>query len=413
MNTLREGRFLTPSRVTAWSRVLLADEALAMLFFILWTHGAIVHLQRPLTTDFASFYAAGTLALGTAPHLVYNQAAHFLAEQAATAPGVQYSFFYYPPIFLLLCAPLAKLPYMAAFLLFEGAQLALYLAVARRVLRPAGITWLAPALAFPSVAWSLGIGQNSLLTASLFGGGLLLLERRPALAGMVLGLLCYKPHFGVLLPVALAAGRHWRAFGGAAATVVALAAISLGLFGWETWHDYLLAFAGAGNVYGSGKVDLGGYVTPYGAALLLGAAPGLAASLQVVVFLVVAPLVAVVWRRGAPLAARASVLIAGTLLAVPLALFYDLLPLALCIFWLAGQGRRDGFLPWEKLVLASLYLVPLVSRYVGDGIHVSLGPLASGAVLLFGVLHAPGATRRQVTADVDVHSVGLGNPGLT
>ncbi len=413
MTALRDGRFLHAGRAAAWTQVFLATQILFLIWLILWGHGAIVRLDHPTTTDFSSFYAAGRLALGANPALVYDQSAHYAAEQAATAPGIQYSFFFYPPVFLLLCAPLAALPYMAALLLFQAIQLVPYLLVARHLLRAAGIASLLPALAFPSVAWSLGIGQNALLTASLFGAGLLLLERRPLLAGLLLGALCYKPHFGLLLPVALLAGRHWRAVGGAAVSVTVLVLLSLAVFGWPTWHAYLVAFAGADSVYATGKVNLGGYVTPYGAALLLGGTPRLAASVQVLVMLVVAPLVAVIWRRrAASLAARASVLIAATLLAVPLALFYDLLPLALCIFWLTAEGRRRGFLPWEKVTLASLYLVPLLSRYVGAELHLPLGPFACAAVLVLGVLHAaPG--RRRVTPPADADSMPLGNPGLT
>jgi alpha-1,2-mannosyltransferase len=386
---LRDGHCLNRRRALGWSGVLLAEELLILGFLILWTHGVIVPLSKPLTTDFSSFYAAGRLALGGAPALAYDQTAHYLAEQAATAPGVAYNFFFYPPIYLLICAPLARLPYMAAYLLFEGVGLLLYLLAAWRILRPARWTGCLPILAFPSVIWTLGIGQNALLTAALFGFGLTLLERRPALAGTVLGLLCYKPHFGLLLPIALAAGRHWRAFAAATATVITLAALSLAAFGWETWRAYLAAFAASGSVYAGGKVSLAGYVTPFGAALLIGASPRIALAVQAVVAVVAALVVALVWHKRAPLPARASVLIAGTLLAVPLALFYDLLPLALCIFWLARAGQRDGFLPWEKLVLASLYLVPLVSRYVGAGLlHLPLGLLASLAVLVIGLLRA-------------------------
>ena len=55
------------------------------------------------------------------------------------------------------------------------------------------------------------------------GGGLLLLDRRPVLAGILFGALCYKPHFGMLIPVALAASGRWRAFGAAAASAAASA----------------------------------------------------------------------------------------------------------------------------------------------------------------------------------------------
>ncbi len=384
---LRDGRFLDRHRAVGWSAVLLVVELIAAAFATLWTHGVFTTVQ-PATTDFSSFYAAGRLALGADPALVYDQAAHYAAQQAATLPGVEHNVFFYPPVFLLLLAPLARLPYLVGFAVLAGLGLALYLPVGARVLGLPGVRGLLPVLAFPSVVWAIGMGQNSLLTAAIFGAGLLLLDRRPVLAGLVLGLLCYKPHFGLLLPVALAAGRHWRAFAAAAFSVAGLVAVTLLLFGWQTWHAYLLAFAGSGGVYTSGKVSFGAFVTPFGAALLLGAPPAVAGSVQAVALVLTAGAVAWVWHGAAPLAARASVLLAATLLAVPLALFYDMMPLALGIFWLARQGRSDGFLPWERLTLAAVFGVPLLSRYIGLGLHLPLGPLASLAVLTFGVLRA-------------------------
>ncbi len=404
---LRDGRFLDRDRAVGWCGVLLAVELVAAAFFALGTHGAFTHVSAT-TTDFSSFYAAGRLALGQAPALAYDQAAHYAAQQAATLPGVEHNVFFYPPVFLLLCAPLALLPYMAALVAFAALGLALYLPVAARILKLSGASGLLPLLAFPSVVWSVGMGQNALFTAAILGGGLLLLDRRPWLAGMVLGLLCYKPHFGVLLPVALAAGQHWRAFAATALSVALLVGLSVALFGWQTWHAYLVAFAGSGSVYTSGKVSFGAFVTPFGAALLLGAPVSVAIFVQACALVLAAGVVVLVWRGAAPLAARASVLLAATLLAVPLALFYDLMPLALGIFWLARQGRRDGFLPWEKSVLAAVYAVPLLSRYIGIGLHLPLGPLASLAVLAFGVLHARAGTQSDRAMVPAAHGLPVG-----
>src|SRR5216683_8135079 len=114
---------------------------------------------------------------------------------------------------------LALLPYLAAFVTFQIVTLAFYIAVVQRILRVSGWTWCIPLLAFPSVFWAVGLGQNAFLTAALFGLGTLLIDDRPMLAGVAFGLLCYKPHFGLLVPVALFAGRRWSAFLAAAATV--------------------------------------------------------------------------------------------------------------------------------------------------------------------------------------------------
>ena len=103
--------------------MLLALELAGFAFFVAGTHGWITPLRRPVSTDFVSFYAAGRLADAGTPALVYDQAAHYAAEQAATEPGIAYNYFYYPPVFLLLCAVLARLPYLAAFVAFQAGTL--------------------------------------------------------------------------------------------------------------------------------------------------------------------------------------------------------------------------------------------------------------------------------------------------
>ena len=159
------------------------------------------------------------------------------------------------------------------FDVFEIATLAAFLAVIREILHEPGWAWAGPVLAFPAIFWTLGLGQNAFLTAALFGGFTLLIDRRPGMAGMLLGLLCYKPHFGLLAPAGLACGGHWRAFFAAAGTVAGLVLLSVAVFGVETWQAYLTAFAGSDAVYASGRIDYAGIVTPFGAARLLGFNP--------------------------------------------------------------------------------------------------------------------------------------------
>ena len=232
------GAALDRHRVLTYCRILLAVETVVFLFLVAGTHGLIAPLAGPTSTDFVSFYAAGALADSGTPELAYDQAAHNAAEQRATAPGVEYRFFYYPPVFLLLCAALARLPYLAAFLVFEAATLALCLTVMRAILAERGWSAIIPVLAFPAAFWTLGLGQNSFLTAALFGAGTLWIDRRPILAGLCFGALCYKPHFALLVPVALLAGRHWRALGAALGSAAALCGLSLIVFGWETWQSF-------------------------------------------------------------------------------------------------------------------------------------------------------------------------------
>jgi len=56
-------------RIFTYCRIFLAVEIGVFLLFILGTHGLIVSLPGPTSTDFVSFYAAGTLVDAGAPEL--------------------------------------------------------------------------------------------------------------------------------------------------------------------------------------------------------------------------------------------------------------------------------------------------------------------------------------------------------
>jgi alpha-1,2-mannosyltransferase len=381
LDALRSGGWLDRERVVAYCTLFLVLEIITFLFMVIGTHGLIVPLEKPTTTDFVSFYAAGLLSNAGAPELAYDQAVHFAVEQNVTAPGIGYQFFFYPPPYLLLCAALAKLPYYVSFVLFEGASLLLYLAVARRILGIVGREALVPILAFPALFWTIGLGQNSFLTAALFGGATLLVESRPLIAGLLFGALCYKPHFGLLVPVALAAGGHWRSFLGAAAAVGTLVLLSLGLFGWETWQAYFAAAADSAATYENGRIDLSGLISPFAGVRLAGGSAAFAYSVQAVATLSAALFVAHIWRRRASLPVRAAALTAGTMVCVPVILIYDLMIGAVAMLWLVRAGRDSGFLPWEKAVFATLFASALLSRNVGLATHLPLALLVNVALL--------------------------------
>jgi alpha-1,2-mannosyltransferase len=378
---LRRDARLAGRRLPIVSGALLAFEILTLLLFITVSHHWIGSLTQPTTTDFASFYAAGSLADAGHPALAYDLAAHRAAEEQATEPGINYQYFYYPPVFLFICAALAKLPYLPAFIVFQALTLPLYLFVGRRTLNETSWTALLALLAFPAVFWNIGLGQNAFLTAALFGGGLLLIDRRPVLAGILFGALCYKPHFGLLIPVALAAGGRWRGFAAAGASATALILLSAAVFGGESWHAYLAAFAGSSTTYNSGYIDLAAFVTPYGAVRLIGGSAGLGYAIQAAASLFAVGLVAFVWRKNLSLPLRAATILAATLIAIPLALIYDDMLAVLAVAWLVRAGRAEGFLRWEKAILAAIFIAPLISRNLGMDTHIPIAIFATMALL--------------------------------
>src|SRR5271166_2868116 len=100
---LRVEGLLDSRRAVAWSVILLILQCGTMAFLVAGVHGLIVKFDKPTGTDFTSFYAAGSLADEGNPGAAYHQLDHYAAEERVAAPGIEYIYYYYPPVFLLLC----------------------------------------------------------------------------------------------------------------------------------------------------------------------------------------------------------------------------------------------------------------------------------------------------------------------
>ena len=72
---LKGGAWLTRRRMLEYGTILLLLEVAGFLFFAAGTHGLIVPLEKPNSSDFVSFYAAGSLANAGTPSLAYDAVA--------------------------------------------------------------------------------------------------------------------------------------------------------------------------------------------------------------------------------------------------------------------------------------------------------------------------------------------------
>lgn len=374
--------WLDARRASAWLRILAGMSVLAVAGWLALSRGGLDPTGKPLGTDFVSYWTAARMVLTGAPAAaVYDQALH-AALQTATFGGkdVGYAPFPYPPSFLLICLPLGSLPYLGALAAWMAGTGYAYWRVARAWLGQA--TGLAlPVLAFPAVLINLGHGQNGFLTAALFGGGALLLGRRDVVAGLLLGSLAFKPHLGLLIPVALLASRNWRAFAGAATSSLLLTGLSAAAFGLDAWRAYPAQVEMMRAIVEQGVLDPAKLQSAFGALRQLGAPLAPAYGLQALFALAAAAAVAMfAWRRPRS-HALGPVLISATLLVSPYLLDYDLVLAAIPLAWLFAQGRDGGFLPWEKAVLLAAFVLPLVARLVAMNAPVALSPLVLAALL--------------------------------
>ncbi len=358
---------------------MLGLAMLAFLAWILWltlAHAA----DPPVALDFAAFWAAAKLAVTGHAAAAYDNVAIEATERAATVMPPGYLAFYYPPPFLLLVSPLGWLGYSAALAAFLMAETVLVVALLRRLL-PQRWAWL-PLLSFPGFLMNGLSGQNAALSASCFAAGAVWLESRPLLAGAALGGLACKPQLAVCVPVALLLARRWRALAACGASALTLAALSWTVFGAGVWRGFL------GNA-GNARADIETIAIKwpklqslFGAVRLAGGGNALAYAAQgVISALAVAVLAWVAWRRpGARL--EAAALTTAALLFTPFLYDYDLAILAVPLACLTAVAQTTGWRPWEKLLLATLFLLPLVARACGVLAGVVVGPPLIAALLM-------------------------------
>ncbi len=377
VEALRDADWLNERRVRAYLIILAVMSALAAVGAMLVSRQGFAPHGRVVGPDFTSFWTASQLALGGHPALAWNIPAHGAAQAARFGADTGYAAFFYPPPFLILCLPLALAPYMVSLGLWLLATLAAW----TRMVRAWGegqLGWL-PTLAFPAVLLNAGHGQNAFLVAALLGTGALIAPRRPWLAGVLFGALVIKPHFAVLVPLFLIFAGNWRSFVSAGLTAGGLCLLSWAMFGGEAWLAFIAVSPLARAALEQNLVGFAKMQSVYAAVRLIGGPALLAWTAQGVAAVAAIAALWKVQRQGSGRAAGAALVLA-TLLTTPFVLDYDFTLLAVPLAWLFVQARRDGFLPWEKIVLLAGFVLPLVARMIGANTHVALAPWVIAAL---------------------------------
>ena len=323
-----------------------------------------------IPTDFVNVWSAGRLVLDGHPALAYDWDIQKQVQVAVLGQSYDGNFaWHYPPPFLFVAAMLAQFPYAVAYIGWAAASFLPYLAAMRAIVgRSFGFLLAA---AFPVVFTNTLVGQNGFLTASLIGGTLVLMPKRPVLSGICLGLLSYKPQYGLLFPLVLIAAAQWRVFFTAGVVAVLLAALSWFAFGTESWQAFvhwMPMFDKAFLV--EGRAPWGKIQSVFALTRYFGGPETLAWVLQWIMSGAVAILLVLLWRsRNVPYPLKAAALATGTLLVTPYLFLYDEMVLAIAVAFLVRIGLDEGFarheLPALGLVAALLMIFPLLGAPTG------------------------------------------------
>ncbi|QKV18137.1 glycosyltransferase family 87 protein [Oricola thermophila] len=396
IEAFRTGHWLQRDRLLVYP-LLLLGIAVAATGYVLATNGGTLPNGSPFGSDFISFWVAAREALAGRPEIPYDAERFAEAQNAIFGDGNFYAFFY-PPHYLAYMAPFGALPYYAALAAWMTlsflASLWVVMTIVGRRIEVALLT-----LAFPATYLTIAHGQNAFLSAAMFGGALVLLPKRPVLAGILFGLLTFKPQLGLLIPFALLAGGYWRAIMAAAATAILAGLLSALLFGTEPWLLFVEQGAMASQTLRDGLVGWNKMISTYAALRLAGLGHLPAMAVQGFVSLAVATVVFRIWRRAGATSPdlRSALLLVGALAATPFGLNYDLFLLAPAIAFTVAHGMANGFAPWSRTILAAVYVSPLVVFWFMASM-VPVAPFVLAVLFVHLAWAASGAGRSVVAA---------------
>jgi hypothetical protein len=334
-----------------------------------------------IPTDFVNVWAAGRLALEGHPAQAWDwdiQRQVELALLRQEFPG--YFAWHYPPPFLFVASLLAQFPYAVAFIGWVSVSFVPYLAMMRAIVgRPFGLLL---AIGFPMVFNNTLVGQNGFLTAALIGGTLALMPVRPILAGICLGLLSYKPQYGLLFPIVLIAASEWTVFFTAGVVAVAMALASWLAFGTESWlafFHWMPMFSQA--FLTEGKATWWKLQSLFSLVRYFGGPEQLAWIFQWTLTATVATGLVLMWRSRVRYELKAAALATGTLLTTPYLFMYDMMVLAIPVAFLVRIGLETGFRRYELPALGCALALIVSFMFLGEPVGLGATLIVAGLIL--------------------------------
>ena len=338
--------------------------------------------QAIIGIDYADYYAAGRMVINGDIGQIYNMEAHHAVLESLFGRIPYLLEWIYPPTFLLPIVPLSYLPFDVSLVVwlvlsFIPAALAVYVLTGKNKLAPLCF------LAFPGTFLNIRWGQNGFLTAALFGFGVYFAESSPLLAGLMFGLLTFKPQMAIFPFIILLLLKKWKTLGWSVAFASAFAVLTGGIFGFQTWIDFFST-----SLYNASQLGASWEATNWGI-------PTLSTSLRVMglngwvlnAVLIAAAALAIyacvrVWKQTQNRSLRLMALVLCLFLSFPYVSMYDFAILGIpCIMLLFDRqtNRAQSFSP---AALGILWALPLACLLVFMNFKIQLCPFVLMAYMI-------------------------------
>ena len=286
----------------------------------LYMHDMALPSGQPFFGDYMAFWSAGRAALDGHAHEIHERTMLWQVQQDV-APGVKFfAPWNSPPTFLMIVSVLALMPYPLSAVVFLYSTLVLFGFAIRRFL-PDARALLFP-FTSPTVVYQMATVQAGMLIAGVNALAIRWLDKRPQLAGALIGFLAIKPHIALLWPLFLALTGRWRVFISAALAVIAFATAAGLIFGFETYPNWFESLDYSQRLISEQRITTPAYASLYANLLGLHAPQALAIGLHSLSAIAGVIVACIVFRKGDVLLGGAA-LCAATLLVSPYLFFYD------------------------------------------------------------------------------------------
>jgi Glycosyltransferase family 87 len=344
--------------------------------------------HHPLGVDFVNIWSAPRIAAQHGITSVFNPEMYYAAVIDLFRPGIDLFVWVYPPVTLLLAKPFSLLPYWLGLTIWTICGFAAYASVILSRAGPIARTYqLVFVLLAPATLVTIVAGQNGFYTAALLLGAVVLLERRPWIAGVLFGSLVIKPHLAILVPFALIAIGAWRTMASATLTAVFLIGASIAAWGTDSWIQWLTNTV----PYTYRELEqLQGFranmmPSVFASVRVTGLSADAARIVQVILTLVAVGITPLAFQRTNEASLRALILSSGSLLVSPYAFHYDMTAMTGAILWIVMSRQMTGHL--QTCLLGAAWVLPAAIYYLHI-LHVGVSPLIIGAVYVAAVTRA-------------------------
>lgn len=329
-----------------------------------------------LGRDFVNFWSSAHIAIEGQAQILYDRIAYRAYLFDTFGAQLNSYSFSYPPHSLFMFAPFGGLQYVYGFILWTFGGLAFAYAATRQWFTEVKLSfWI---ILGPAAMIAIFGGQTGVWLVAFWMMALALLDRRPIVAGILIGMLTVKPQIGVLLAVYLLCQGHWRAIFSAVATSIIMVVSSLIFFGIEPWAKFISEVLPFQSELISKNIGIFDYMvhTPFKWVINLGLGKHMAWSVQLP-FMALG-LALIIWSSFKPVDKRLKICLLSilTFLFSPYMAIYDMaiLAFAACLFW---QYYKEAYMPemqnhhWVIILVSSLIVTPVVGLYAAI-LHIPL-----------------------------------------